>query len=232
MASGTGGSNTADENGNIFITGVKGAEIGVNVSKDGYYEIYRVSYQRFAYGMPPDESVKPMPTADKPAILRLRKKGEADALVVVGPKNFRIAKDGTPVRVDLTTGLASETGQLCVQAWTDERPETIPRWYNWRCRVSVPGGGVAVRTDEFDYDAKNHDFKEFDEIIVRKDDPNEPWHPNGDREYFLKLPNQTYARIKFEMVAQNHHYFHLESYLNPKPDRSNLEYDPLKRITP
>ncbi len=136
------------------------------------------------------------------------------------------------VGVDPTTGLVSESGNLCVQAWTDERPETIPRWYNWRCRVSVPGGGVAVRTDEFDYDAKNHDFKEFDEIIVRKDDPNERWHPNGDREYFLKLPNQTYARIKFEMVAQNHHFFHLESYLNPKPDRSNLEYDPLKRITP
>ena len=230
MGSGTGGDTTSDENGTIFITGVKGAGISVKASKVGYDSIHRASAQSYASGMPAGQTLQPMPTADKPAILRLHKKGESEPLLVIGSKNFRVAKDGTPVRVDLTTGAVSETGHLCVQAWTDERPQTIPRWYNWKCRVSVPGGGVAVRTDEFDFDASHQEYREFDEIVMRKDDPDTPWNPDGEREYFLRLPNRTFARIKFEMIAQNDHFFRLESYWNPAPDRGNLEYDPAKRI--
>lgn len=220
-ASGSDGHTYADEAGNIHITGVKGAEIGVSASKEGYYKIHNVSNQRFAYGRGPDSTTKPPPRKDNPAIFVLHKMGKAEPLVRA-EQSARIPKDGTPVTVDLATGRVSPNGNLRVEAWT--APPEGTRRFTWRCRLTVPGGGLVERKGQFDFEAPQDGYEESVELGMRQDA--EQWTSDQQRDYFVKLPDGRFARINFRMIAGGNHYFVMESFLNPKPGSRNLEYDP------
>lgn len=220
----------ADNDGHINISGVKGAVLGVSVSKEGYYKIHNVSNQRFAYGYGTDSSVKPAPTRDNPAVFILHKMGEMESLIRLENPSFRLRKDGTPVIVDLATGRESSAGQFKVQAWTGERIPDGPRFYDWRCRVSVPGGGLVERRGELDFEAPVEGYREFDEIVMPKDA--ERWTKDVKKSYFIRLPDGRHARISFSFTSGGYHYFRIDSYLNPKPGSRNLEYDPAKRVKP
>jgi hypothetical protein len=227
-ASGTNGYQSADDSGHFEISGVKGAVLGVNVEKEGYYQIHNVSNQRFAYGTGPDGYTKKPPTKENPAVFVLQKKGTAEPLINIENRSFSISKDGIPVQVDLATGEVSSAGQLKVKAWTGEPVPGGPRFYDWKCRVSVPGGGLVERTGPFDFEAPAEGYRESDEIVMYSNDPQ--WDKRFGKEYFIKLKNKTYARMKFSFTSAGDHFFRIESYLNPTSGSRNLEYDPEKRI--
>lgn len=229
-ASGSGGGTVSDEAGKIEINGVKGAVLGVNVSKDGYYQIHNVSNQRFAYGYGSDGITKPPPTKEDPAVFFLHKMGESEPLVKLEKCSLQIPKDGTPVIVDIKTGRASITGQVRVESWTDDSVKDERKRYDWRCRLSVPSGGLIERNGQFEFEAPSDGYREYDEMVMNRDDPQ--WDKRFEKEYFLRLPDNTYARIKFSFTSAGEHYFRIESYLNPKSGSRNLEFDPAKRIKP
>jgi len=219
-ASGSGGETKADENGGIEIRGVRGAVLGVNVSKDGHYRIHKVSNQRFAYGRGPDSTTKPPPTKDNPAVFVLHKMGKTEPLVRT-EKSALIPKDGTPINVDLMTGRLSPNGNLRIEAWTEAPVEG--RKFTWRCRVTVPGGGLVERNGEFDFEAPEDGYEESVELGMTRDA--EQWTSDQQRDYFVRLPDGRFARINFRMIAGGNHYFILDAFLNPKPGSRNLEYD-------
>jgi hypothetical protein len=225
-ASGSTGHQFADETGYFKITGVRGAVIGVTVSKNGYYQIHNVSNQNFAYGIGADSSTKPPPTRDNPAVFVLHKMGETEPLIQVSSRTYRIPRDGTPVGVNLETGQRSSTGHIRVEAWTTDQVKDAERHHDWRCRISVPGGGLVERKGQFDFEAPRDGYLPSDEIMMPH--TAERWHPDAERDFFLKLPDERYARIKFRMIAQGDHFFEIESYLNPKVGSRNLEFDPAK----
>jgi hypothetical protein len=227
-ASGSGGETRADGVGYFEISGVRGAVLGVNVSKDGYYQIHNVSNQRFAYGTGPDGYTKPPPTKEDPAILVLHKMGETEPLIYIENRSFRIPKDGTPVRVDLATGRASEVGQLKVEAWTSERDPGGLRYYDWKCRVSVPGGGLVERAGQFEFEAPVGGYLQSFEVVMEKNDPD--WQRRFEKNLFLRTQDGRHARIKITFTSGGDHYLRLESHFNPQSGSRNLEYDPAKRI--
>lgn len=53
----------------------------------------------------------------------------------------------------------------------------------------------------------------------------ERWRPSMAKHFFIRLGDNRYARINFEMVAGGDHFIVLESFLNPTPGNRNLEFD-------
>ena len=55
--------------------------------------------------------------------------------------------------------VAPGLGQLRVEAWVDGAMQGQMRNYQWRCRVSVPGGGLIERADPSAFEAPIEGYK-------------------------------------------------------------------------
>lgn len=219
---------TTNESG-LFSIFTHGLGLTVDVSKAGYYTLSESSGNfgyAFGSGMSP-----PHPHSNNPAIFILRKMGDAEPLIKLDC-NVRISRNGTPVQMSLTAGIRgyAHPGDIQVEAWTHDRdtPQSASKAYDWRCKISVlGGGGLQPRTGgEFDFIAPVDGYQPSDEITMSASDPN--WRDSQNREFFLKLANGDYARIDFTMRAGGDHFFRIISYLNPAVGHRNLEFDPAK----
>ena len=211
---------TSNENGLFSLLDARGKVLTVQVTKDGYYA-YKAFPVGFFYAGANQNFV---PDAANPVVFRLKKKGTAEPLVQAEGK-FSVPRNGTPVEIDLHTGKQVPTGQghFRVECWTEE-PKARGLNYNWKCRITVPGGGLLVSTNQFDFQAPQAGYAELEEI----DMPillNEQWARTAKRNYFLKLNNGRYARASFEMISFNNHFFKIGAFINPSGSR-NLEFDP------
>jgi len=217
---------SSDETGLFLISGVHGIGLYVRVSKEGYYQLGDKSMRGFHTGS------SDMPTKDNPAIFELRKMGETEPLIVKGVGK-KIARDGTPVQINLTTGQTYnvQNGDMQVQAWTNDAsvPVNSGLHYDWRCKITIPGGGLQPRAGDFNFEAPSAGYQPSDEIDMPANDIQ--WRDNAKRSYFLQLKNGEYARIDFQMIAGGDHFFEITSYLNPIPGHRDLEYDPKQAVT-
>lgn len=211
----------SDANGLFSLTGVTGKNLIVQVSKQGYYA-YVPSGLSFSYAGQPQNFI---PDSGNPVLFRLKKKGVAQPLVRF-KKPFSVPKDGSPIRVDLATGTltASADASLEVQCWTQDGEKKAGWQFDWKCRISVTGGGVQSCVEDFPFLAPVSGYLSSDEIdvAVRKD---QEWHPDVERRYFVRTADGRFGRIVFRMVAHGDHFCLIESYFNPSGSR-NLEYDP------
>lgn len=212
---------TTDERGGFYASG-HGISIVVMASKEGYYSL-KQSDGVFNYSAAAGQlDTHADPT--NPAIFILRKMGKTEPLIKV-EKDFRISTNGTPVEVDLATGRATKDAAQAieVEAWTNDagHQQNSNQPYDWRCRVSVPGGGLVQRTDEFAFEAPEDGYQTSDEIDMPATD-NPQWRSQVSKNYFLKLGSGNYARVDFTMTAGGEHFFTVVSYLNPSGS-PNLE---------
>jgi hypothetical protein len=220
-----------DLDGLFSISGVHGLGLTIAVSKDGYY-IIPESYGNFGYAPGTGQS-PPHTDPNDPAIFVLRKRGITEPLIVQN-KSIPLDKIGTPIPMDLRTGRAYglPNPDIQVQAWTQDQ-NIVPgsaKPYDWKCIITVPGGGIQPRTgDEFNFTAPTDGYQPSDEITMAASDPH--WMSNQSREYFLKLANGTYARISFVMGAGGNNGCDITSYLNPTAGHTNLEYDPNQSVS-
>jgi len=218
---------TSNSDGLFSIEGIHGMGLTVSVSKEGYYELPQ-SQGNFAYAFSPGNELPPHPGAADPAIFVLRKMGETEPLIV-RKIDINLNKVGGPVTMDLQTGKAfgNHRSDLEIQTWVNDQgiaPGAFKR-YDWRCVISVPGGGLQSRGGGgFDFIAPDSGYQASDEIDVQASDPN--WRPTESREYFLKLASGEYARISFVVATSGYNGCSVTSYLNPVPGRRNLEYNP------
>lgn len=218
------------DDGGLFSISTHGAGLVINVSKEGYYTT-EGSGGTFGY-VKGGGVTNPHPDPNNPAIFVLRKRGLAEHLIVT-QGYIKIARDGTPIQMNLTTGNASNVtnADIVIQAWTQDKdiPRHSHQHYDWRCKITVPGGGLQPRTGgEFDFVAPEDGYQSSDEIDMPANAPK--WSPMAAKSYFLQLGNGTYARIDFQMFAENDHFFSITSYLNPTPGHRNLEYDPKQQV--
>lgn len=201
----------------LFSLKGNGAGLGVRVSKIGYYATEQ-SRGVFRYGIKGQES---LPTQDNPAVFVLRKEGEKQSLVKID-KRLRVSRNGSPVEIDLETGKQVKSGQgdLRIEAWTYDQQKDNEGHYDWKVILSVNQGGLVLRENRFDFSAPEEGYSKSDEISMLS--TNERWSPQAQREYFVKLSNDKYARIAFRMVAGGDNFFTLKSSYNPSGSR-NLE---------
>jgi hypothetical protein len=222
----------SDASGSFSLSGVKGASMTVAVTKEGYYFIRGKSSGSFGYGVPnssPDR--RDIPTKETPAIFVLRKMGETVPLLAKGAR-VKMPKDGSPMAVDLETGRATSgnQGDLVLECWTQNEgmDPNLAQPYDWRFRLTVPGGGVVERMDQFAFKAPTEGYREVVEFAMPKDA--ERWKQDFEAEYFVKLGDGRYARMQFRITSGGAHFATVSSYLNPTPGSRNLEYDPAKAL--
>ena len=231
---------SSDENGNFSVSGF-GIGVEASVSKAGYYTLAE-SHGNFETWPPSSKATWPAGAGDyrhcsfsNPILFKLRKMGVCEPLIEHGGEfgtSIRITGDGAPISMDLTEGRAYQitNEDVRVQAWIQDqgmRPGNY-RNFDWRFKVSVPGGGLQPRTGEFDFQAPLDGYEPSDEIVFSASDPK--WMSSATREYFLKLTSGKYARIKLTVGVGGNDGFDITSYLNPEPGHRNLEYDPAIRI--
>jgi hypothetical protein len=217
---------TSDGNGLFSITGIHGLGLAVDVSKEGYYQLHQ-SRGNFGYATGTGE-MPPHRDSNNPAIFVLRKMGETEALIVA-KKEVSLARDGTPGHMDFQTGNTGQGtgGDIQVAVWSTDTPGTRQR-YDWRCEITVPGGGLIRRSEGFNFEAPADGYQSEETIDMPASTPN--WSDLFNQEYFVQLPSGQYARIEFRLAAGGYNFFNITSYLNPTPGDRNLEYDPAKAI--
>jgi len=190
----------------LFHASGHGLSVIIGVSKEGYYRLQQ-SEGAFTYAKESGQiDLHPDPSA--PAIFMLRKMGKSASLIALR-HNYSIAKNGTPVGVDLKTGNLTQAGQggIEVEAWTNDQGRAVNsnQPYDWRVCIEVPGGGLVQRAGSFDFEAPSDGYAESDEIDMPAS-AGQQWRSQASKSYFLKLANGTYARLEFRMVAGGDHF--------------------------
>lgn len=217
----------SDEKGLFTITGINGAELFVKVAKDGYRQT-NTSRKSIRYAGPPLNTIESIPTRDTPVLFVLNKQGVPAALIYISERPIKVAKNGSPVEVSLKTGRLVPPGQgdLLVEVWTEEARRDSEGRYPWRCRLSVPGGGLLEQADPQTFEAPVEGYLETAEIASSQ----ERWSSRSEKFYFVALRNGSFARLKFRLRTDGEHYFVIESFLNPEPGSRNLTYDQSLRV--
>lgn len=205
----------SDAEGLFSLHSQRGPNLGVAVSKEGYYPTSGGA--RYGPFGNPDFT----PDARNPVVFQLRKKGEGASLVVM-KRNYGIPRDGTPVSIDLATGATStgENGNVVVRCWTNDQGKQSGEKYEWRCVVTVPGGGVVLTDEEFAFLAPESGYKPTAEINMPADV--QGWKDDVDLKFYYRLADGRYGRMTFSMIAGGQHFCMIDSLLNPSGSR-NLE---------
>jgi len=224
---GSRGSTVSGVDGNFTIRG-RGLSIYVKVSKKGYYQVHidddrRASARGFSNQEPLGRSENPITGADKPAVFILRKMGEGASLIQISRRSISVAKDGTPTEISLTTGRTMPIGQgdLRVEAWTSDRIPDPQGRYEWRCRVTIPRGGLVEVKGRFVFEAPAEGYMESIEFGEKADKLR--WLGDLERQFVVRLADGRYARVNFRMMARGDHFFVIEAATNPTAGDRNLE---------
>lgn len=218
---------TSSSDGSFSIIGSKGAGLFVDVYKDGYDGIHNQSGGSFGYGMPGGRQA---PTKDNPAHFVLRKKAEAEPLIVVD-RDFLMPKDGSPLDISLRTGKVVPSGQgdLRIECWVDDQHRDARKQYEWHLRLNIPDGGLMERQNtDFAFEAPTDGYQSIEEFGMPQSA--ERWRDSFEKQYFAKLGNGTFVRMRVRITTGGDHFASITSYLNPKLGSRELEYDPQKEI--
>jgi hypothetical protein len=202
----------------------RGKGLSVKVEKAGYYTQWTGMQFSFEYANPFEPNFH-VPDPAAPVVFRLRKKGKAQPVKLV-ERSFLLPRDGTTVNLDLVTGkvCAPEAVHLRVECWNSREERHPPRPYDWRARISIPGGGLIVHDEEFPFEAPLDGYVEALEIGMPAA-LDRAWVSQVDRKFVARLRDQTYVRIQLGIRPFGDHFFKIVPHLNPSGSR-NLEYDP------
>lgn len=214
---------TSDAEGRFSLTGVRGIAFSVRASKDGYYSSDESRAHRNVLN-PSNQDVA-QPSENNPVLLILRKRGAAEPLVAITSRQIDVPRNGQAIDVDLASGQVGR-GSLKIESWIGDSSQ---RRYDWRYRLSVPGGGLSERQDRFGFEAPQKGYTEAVEINMPANV--ESWSSRVERDYFASLPDGSFARFGIRFYPGKRNFVVIEGYFNPKPGSRNLEYDPSKQAS-
>jgi hypothetical protein len=205
----------SDAEGLFSLRGVCGPILTVLVSKEGYYPRRGGAH----YGPLAAESFSPDPK--DPVVFVLRKKGTPEPLVAIN-RSYQIPRGGTPVSINLETGnaMTGRSGHLVVQCWTEDSGKRSGEKYDWRCLITIPGGGLALTEEEFPFLAPENGYVPTTEIVMPAARPD--WKSDVELKFYYRLADGRFGRMTFSMIAGGDHFCMIESFLNPTGSR-NLE---------
>lgn len=207
----------SDSEGLFSLHDAFGPTLTVSVTKSGYYTS-KSTPDGFRYALG-NEPFHPDPR--NPVVFHLLKKGKGESLVAM-KRNYPIPRDGTPVSINLETGASAtgKNGDMVVQCWTHDAEKQTGGKYDWRCVVSIPGGGAITNNDEFPFEAPENGYIPSLEINMPANRPD--WTSDVDLKFYYRLADGRYGRMTFSMIAGGQHFCMINSVLNPTGSR-NLE---------
>jgi hypothetical protein len=222
---------TTDSAGNFSIEGVSGLSLYVEVSKPGYYRVPSGSgaigsVGTFSYGSDTTGQGIHTPNASKPVVFVLKRGGPTEPLIIQSERHPRVQKDGTPTRLPLDPSQPAGPHFVQIQCWTNDLEQDDERQYDWKFRVSVPGGGLVLREDVYGFEAPLEGYIPTDEHEMPKSLTGTAWKDTAERSYFLRFDDGIHARVNIRMIAHGAHFVVFRSWINPKSGSRNLESGP------
>ena len=132
--------------------------------------------------------------------------------------------------MDLIKGTTAPagSGNITLEMWVDLRAPGA-RAFNWKCRLSMLGGGLIETDDEFNFTAPEKGYGPSLMIDMPASDAD--WQNEIRRKLFIQLPDGSFGRLEIYLLARNGVYSDSIGFINPSGSR-NLEYDPNKVISP
>lgn len=213
---------TSDRTGRFALEHRRGKHLTVNVRKEGYYFSARDN-SNFTYA---GENVNFVANSNSPIVFHLRKKGTQELLAVKSIPGFakiaKLPRTGSAVEIDLLKGTIVSNGGHLVLEFNAASPTNTIRQYDWRCRLSVPKGGLLQTDEEFMFQAPEKGYQSAVSIEMAASDPD--WSPEARKRFFVLLPNGQFGRFDFHLLARNG-VFSVDSFVNLSGSR-NLEFDP------
>jgi hypothetical protein len=213
----------ASNNDGIFsIAGIRGKLLVVKVSKPGYYTSRRNPSSFYYAGG--NENF--LPDAANPVRYLLYKKGQVET---VDAKDFpgltrieQLRSSGVPKGIDLLEGRAVpiQNAHLILEFWR-ENTNRSARVYDWRCRFTIPDGGLVETAEEFAFEAPEKGYIEAIEVKMSSEDEN--WESAIRRKYYIRLPGELYGSVEIYLSGRNG-VFKVRSVINPSGSR-NVEYE-------
>lgn len=203
--------------GTFSLVGARGISFSIRASKNGFYTIKESTAHRNVVTPALDDN--PIPTREAPLILTLRTQGNPEPLLHVSSRQIDIASSGEAVSFDLVSGRVGG-GQLQIVSRLGDT--SSPR-FDWSYQLSVPGGGLIERTEEFQFEAPAEGYSPTKHISMSSKEQN--WSSDVAKEFFAKLPDGRYARFAINFYPGKRNFVVLESYVNPNSGNRNLEFD-------
>ena len=214
-------STQSDGEGLFSFQGKRGRSLDVSVDKDGYYNS-KNNKTGFLYSLGPDIY---SPDPQNPIVFKLHKKGKGESLITSSfPTGIgeiaQLHHDGSPVELDLIKGVQAPAGggQLKLEFWRaiTNRNANV---FDWKCQLTVSGGGLAETPEEFAFQAPENGYKPS--LVIDMSVTNQPWMGEVRSRYYMQLPDGKYGRFDFYFSPFNG-TFTVQSAINPTGTR-NLE---------
>lgn len=234
-AEGSSMADTVSDGAGLFsLSGVRGKVLSVYVQKDGYYTFQQGVQRSFDFAAFWDKYYYE-PDAKNPVIFRLRKKAQAEPLVVRSGL-YGFPNNGAPIYWDLKTGKRSRElipdADIAVRVL---RGQPVNNRYDWSVVIEgVNGTGLVESNEEFMFTAPAGGYQS--KVEVKQEASASDWKSDLQRNFYVNGQNgRFYARIEADMIpsygADTQAAFNAKVYVNPSGSR-NLEYDPAKQIDP
>ncbi len=222
---------TSDSSGLFSITGIKGKHMTVQVNKEGYYRQLSGTTSAFEYAGFWEPSYH-VPDKGKPVIFRLRKKGEASALMRYGPTLFGVKPDGIPAVFDLASG-RKNIGRGDVSVRITKGAKSANKQFDWEVTLEAVGSGAGVleSKEEFMTAAPEGGYQASWKFSQKAGA--EKYQEVVQSKFFVKTAGGQFARIEVRVLPEYNDTaaVDLVSYFNPNPGDRNLEFDPTKVVT-
>lgn len=206
---------TTGSDGTFSLTGVHGIAFSLRASKGGYHTTDESRGRRNV--VTPAVSDVATPSQSQPVVLVLRKQGQTAELIMLRSSQIIVPKTGQTVSIDLATGRLGD-GDLHLSSWVGD---TSQRRFDWRLRLSIPGGGLIERKDEFDFEAPTEGYEEVVEINMPGSA--QEWSSDVTKEYFVRFDDGRYARCAVNFYPGRRNFVVIESFINPSSGSRNLE---------
>jgi hypothetical protein len=134
-------STTTDSNGSFTISGYKGKDMGVNVSKPKY--VLATSNPYFVYSHLWPEAQRHVPDPKTPVILKMWKLQGAEPLAAI-KQRYSLSSTGNPLRFDLLAGKAVAGGGD-IEIMVGRPPGIVSQQHPqcWSIQVSAVDGGIS-----------------------------------------------------------------------------------------
>ena len=158
------------------------------------------------------------PFAKTPKIMPL------EPLISQAGKQALIARDGTPLRIELSPGNPASAVEL--KAWTDDRTRNADGHYNWRFQIKVAEGELVERMDATDFEAPETGYALDFAYAMDQSLPKDQWKNTLSKSFFVHLHNDTYGLLNVQLVAGGAHFVTVKAYLNPAIGSRNLQPPP------
>lgn len=222
LQSGTPLSTSSSADGRFTIR-TNGASLHVRVSKDGYDDIDRggqlkPTSQGFDFAADTGRGVHKSDPS-RPAIFNLRKPGNPVVLERLNGQ-AKIPRNGVALPISLSRkGSPILTVKCESEAHTDD--SAAP--FDWRCEIIVNGGGIQEVTDSTAFEAPVKGYTTSTVIDMPKSLGIRKWRDTETKNYWLQLPDNSFAKVRFRMIAGGDHFAVVDGFRNPSPNDRNLE---------